>query len=209
VTINGDANATGTKDAIMATALDDTITGGLGKDTIDISQGGNDTIVVTAGDSTWTSDNDKMDSITGFNAVATPSAYDQITFDNMAVGEANADVDVKGAITGSTGTEVALATIDANGILTLSGVDSNQIDTLKEWTTVAELALEDSTGTSLADGETVAFEFGGNTYVYNVADGTSTADTVSDFDIVELVGVTGVTAVDVTGTAADNTIVVA
>ena len=65
---------------------------------------------------------------------------------------------------------------------------------------VAELTA----GTGNTAGDTLAFEFNKNTYVYNLKG--AAADVTAD-NIVELVGVTGITAV---GTAAaDNTIVIA
>ena len=57
-------------------------------------------------------------------------------------------------------------------------------------------------GAAAEAGDTVAFEFGGSTYVYNYVNGTAGTD-----NLVELVGVTGITSV--TATAAANGILIA
>lgn len=190
VDING---LTGAVNTIKATKLDDTITGGTKGDVIDISQGGSDEIVIVAGDSTWAVGADNVDKITGFSAVADVKQADQLTFDASSVASAFAGFDVRSAVKAGVGNEAVSATV-ANGVLTLSGIDSNKIDTLEEWLSVSKLAADQ--GGAVA-GETLAFAFGGSTYVFNVAtiSGSGGTAVVGDFDVVQLVGVAGITAV--------------
>ena len=69
-------------------------------------------------------------------------------------------------------------------------------DTLAEWIDVLE------TGSVVADDDNAAFELGGNTYFFQ--DNTTAT---GGNDIIELTGVTGITAIDIT--AAANTILIA
>lgn len=191
VTITG---LDGVADTIKGTKLNDTIDGGTGKDTINISQGGVDTILIddTSGDSTWSADSDKMTSITGFKAAANTAddGGDLITFTTAAVNFTDVtDLDVKGAVKSGTGSESVLATT-TNGVITLSGTNANLIDTLEEWQDVAELVLAGA----VVAGEVVGFGFGGNFYV--VSEGA--VGGAADDAIVELVGLTGVTSVNTT-----------
>lgn len=198
VVINGIA---GVADTIKATTMNDTITiGGTAKDTLDITSGGADIIIIANDASKYSTTTDNMVSIKGFNAVASATAVDKLDFTAATVAGTKSNIDVKTAITGNAGTESVLAGIDAKGILTISGIDSGKIDTLAEWMKVAELTV--GAATAGAAGDTVAFQFNNNTYVYNLK---ATADATAD-NIVELVGVTGITAVDTT--AADNTILI-
>ena len=66
------------------------------------------------------------------------------------------------------------------------GLGRDRIDTLEEW--IAVIRIVDNTNAT-------AFEFGGNTYL------------MSEGDIIELTGVTGITAIDTT--AADDTLLIA
>lgn len=91
---------------------------------------------------------------------------------------------VDGTSTEFTGKDISLNT--AKGLLTLSGADKAMVDTLAEWVAVANLAAE-------TDGETLAFEFNGNTYVYQ--------QTLAGESMVELTGTTGVTGVVLVGGA--------
>lgn len=198
VVINGLASVA---DTIKATTMNDTITvGGTAKDTVDLTSGGADIITIANDASKYSTAADNMVSIKGFNAVASATAVDKLDFAAAGVAATKANVDVKTAISGNTGTEAVLAGIDGKGILTISGIDSGKIDTIAEWMKVAELTVKD-TISGAAAGDTLAFQFNGNTYVYNL----KATGAVADDNIVELVGVTGITAVDAAA-AADNTI---
>lgn len=198
VVING---ITTVADTIKATTMNDTITvGGTAKDTLDITSGGADIITIANDASKYSTTADNMVSIKGFNAVLSATAVDTLDFAAAGVAATKSNIDVKTAITGTAGTESVLGSIDTKGILTISGIDSGKIDTLAEWMKVAELTA----GAGNTAGDTLAFAFNGNTYVYNLK--AAAADMTAD-NIVELVGVTGITAVSATA-AADNTILI-
>jgi len=108
------------------------------------------------------------------------------------VAETNAgSTDVKGAIASGLGTEVVNASI-ASGVITLAGANVGDIDTLAEWLAVAQIMVTNDTKVG-------AFEFGGDTYVYQ--------ENVGGDLLIQLDNVTGITAVGVA--AAANTILVA
>ncbi|WP_165786956.1 beta strand repeat-containing protein [Aliarcobacter cryaerophilus] len=209
VTVTGLANVA---DTIKGSTQNDEITAGGGsvKDIIDISQGGNDTIkIATANDSTYAKDADYMDAVIGFKtglAVGTDLDTDTIDFSGAAIVAKDASgVDVSSAVADA-GTFSVTASI-TDGIMTVGGADLLKIDTLLEWIAVANIVMADTTDYGsgnrvAADNDTVAFEFGGDTYVYNQ---TTIASNVAD--IVQLVDVTGVVAVDTTEAA--NTIHIA
>ena len=151
-------------DTIIAGEGQDNITGGKGADTL-TGGAGADTFVFASGDSSEAS----MAKITDF------SLADFDVFDNdtgTKADDAN-DKDVKDADADKTATDIKASI--TNGILTLSGDDASAIDTLAEWIDVAEI---------MADNNTLAFEFDGNTYVAEA----------SAADIVELTGLTGIVA---------------
>jgi len=79
--------------------------------------------------------------------------------------------------------KVINATI-AKGVLTVGGADAAMVDTLLEWVNVANVA-------AVNNGETAAFQFNGNTYIFQQAAGGD--------ELVELTGVTGVTGVVLLG----------
>jgi len=74
----------------------------------------------------------------------------------------------------------------AKGIITVTGADAALVDTLAEWVGVANVM-------AAAAPNVVAFEFGGNTYIFEQNAGTD--------QLVELTGVTGVTGMVVLGSA--------
>lgn len=98
-----------------------------------------------------------------------------------------------------TGKDISLNSV--KGVLTLAGTDKGLVDTLAEWLVVANLAAESAN-------ETVAFEFGGKTYVFQQV----TPANVDDDVLVELTGVTGVTGVVLAGggvaAAVDNIFII-
>ena len=186
------ATITGTTaaDTITGTATADTINGGAEDDTI-IGNGGADALTGGAGADTFVfatgdTDADNIATISDFSI----ADFDVLNNVSGTVGNDTADTDVAAAITDGAGTEDVTADV-VNGILTVSGDDAAAIDTLAEWVAVATTAgvLTDGTDTSA----TIAFEFNGNTYVYE-----ETAAGAVD-NLVELTGVTGVAAL---GTAA-------
>ena len=84
--------------------------------------------------------------------------------------------------------------------MTLSGADANKIDTLSEWITAAGVLAATA---AEAAGDTLAFKFDGNTYIYAI----SGADATTNFDIIELTGLSTATAIGTV--AAENTILLA
>jgi hypothetical protein len=183
--INGDAAVAQT---IKGTNADDVITaGGTAVDTV-TGGAGSDTFAMTSTAAT-------LSSIVGFTSAATGD-NDTLDVTAAVVAAGIAAQDVTGDVTGETGS--LTASTDANGLLTLSGlsVDKAAVDTLAEWVAVA--------GTVSAVGgvaSVLAFQFNGNTYVYE--DDGSGAETMT----VELTGVTGVDGVG--GAAADDIILIA
>lgn len=204
--ITGDDAAFG--ESIIGGAKGDQITAGAGADAI-TGGGGRDAFIFADGDSSATTldkvsdfgkvtvavlaaDNGAgMDSIAEFQAAATGkggSDADMLDIGTEAaqLGGAQTATDVKAAITGGAGTEVVNAVESAKGILTLSGADAALIDTLTEWVAVANTM-------AAADQDTVAFQFDGNTYVFQ-----QNTDAGGD-NLVELTGVTGVTGITIVG----------
>jgi len=183
-------NAGAEDDTIIGGAGADTINGGTGDDTI-TSAGGKDVISGGAGDDTFTltSTEASMDSITDYQAAVATSDNDTLTVSVAVVAASIGAKDVTGVVTGDTG--ALTASTDANGILTLSGLsaDTGAVDTLSEWIAIADHVSTDNTANVLA------FEFNGNTYVYEDAIGNTEVMTV------ELTGLTGITAVSISAVA--------
>lgn len=152
-----------------------TITTGLGADKIKVDGDKSDKIVIAAGDSTV-------------------SAYDSITGFDCAGGDADDDV-----------LDLVSTTIKADGAYANKFAGTDTVTSSKGILTGQALTVANFNsflaylGTEVADGDTVGFAYGGNTYVFQ---GNSTADI-----FIELIGVTGVTAL--AGAAAVNTIVIA
>jgi len=192
-------------DTITTGSGADTINGQGGNDTIDANAGadvltggaGNDVFVIAAGDSGET----VYTKITDFG-VATGSFTQSATTDTAAEFQATGGAGLSSTIDvldldSSTGvtfeadaTAVASANSTANvkysvsnGIITLSGTGAAAIDTLGEWIDEVEDIV---TGT---DDQVAAFEFNGNTYVFQ-------NDTASADLVVELTGLTGVAGLD-------------
>lgn len=213
-TIKGGAG----EDVLTGNSVKDTITGGEGADTID-GKGGKDTIILTettaatdtvvigSGESTTAN----FDTITGFNAIATNS--DLLDLVDTAVEGAATDTNVSAATTDNTNDSITAST-NANGIITLGGTNAANVDTLNEWIEVAKIM---ATSEGVTDGgpdlfATVGFEFNGNTYVLqeksaDTLAGAGITETTTVDAFVELVGLTGVTAISTT--AAANTIDIA
>ena len=165
LTINGGAG----NDVITGTKYADILTGGNGSDTFKFNAGDSGAIsdlnFDTISDYATGVGGDKLD-LVGTGAAATLSG-------TLDVADAS----------GNTGQEI-LASI-SSGILTVGGIGAPSIDTLAEWLAVA-------TAVDTADKRVVAFEFSGNTYVYQHNTGT-------DADLlIQLTSVTGVTGISAT-----------
>ena len=170
----------------------ETIVGTSGNDRI-VSGGGADLITGGRGDDIF--EFDSGDSTTAAMARITDyKASDAMNTESDTIGLASTtiadnitaaqEVNVSSAAEGA-GDDEIFAQVD-DGILTLFGLNRNRIDTLEEW--IAVLGVINDNGAA-------AFEFGGNTYL------------MSEGDIIELTGVTGITAIDTT--AADDTLLIA
>lgn len=218
--ITGDDAAFGEK--ITGGAKADVINGGAGADDM-TGNGGRDSFTFAVTDSGRTAST--VDQISDFGKVTVAATAAEVGAMNTvanfqaaatAKGGDNADVlDLTGGTIASAGTVLGTANvagstliddlegIDATsleftgkeinlavtkGVVTLSGADKALVDTLAEWLVVANKAAETAN-------ESVAFEFGGNTYVFQQVTPAGVAD---DF-LVELTGVTGVTGVVLAG----------
>jgi len=218
--ITGDDAVFGEK--ITGGAKADIIEGGAGADDM-TGNGGRDSFTFAVADSGRTAAT--VDQISDFGKVTVAATATEVGAMNTvanfqaaatAKGGDNADVlDLTGGVIASAGTVLGTANvagstliddlegIDATsleftgkeinlsvtkGVVTLSGADKALVDTLAEWLVVANKAAETIT-------ESVAFEFGGNTYVFQ----QNTAADVADDFLVELTGVTGVTGVVLAG----------
>lgn len=92
---------------------------------------------------------------------------------------ANVDVVVEGDVAGATGQAAGVTVTVKDGILTIGGAGASAVDTLGEW-------LVEARAVASTAGEVLAFEFGGDTYIY----GENGANDM----LVELDGVTGVSS---------------
>jgi S-layer protein len=182
------------KDTVSGGDGDDIISGGTGVDSL-TGGSGNDVFVMFSEDGgavhSTTAAHSKITDFTTMGAIATAidinSATDVIastaigTSDVMQIdlenlGGADQAIAVEGDATGA-GSAGSVTYTVLNGILTLAGNGAAAVDTLAEWITEAA-------NVSATDGELVAFEFSGDTYVFGQND---TEDL-----FFELEGVTGV-----------------
>ncbi len=217
---NGGADtlAGGTGDDIInAGAGNDSVTGGTGAETISLG-GGVDTVVIYNDLTTGSAYNDSTatayDKVSGFDLATKSwtgsSANDAVSeYVALAIGGTETDVldlgveiadgtattvpVVKSAVAAGTASAASTANVTysvTSGILTLAGTGAAAVDTLAEWVTEAAAVVAGTVGT------TVAFEFGGNTYVY--IDNTTTSDSM--VELTGLVGVKGISALAGSGT---------
>ena len=170
-------------ETIVGTSGNDTIVSGGGADLITGGRG-DDIFEFDSGDSTPAA----MARITDYKASdAMNTESDTIDLASTAIAadvEAADNLDVSSAAEG-TGDDEIIAEVD-DGIVTVFGLGRDRIDTLEEWIDVIGI---------VDNNDATAFEFGGNTYL------------MSGGDIIELTGVTGITAIDTT--AADDTLLIA
>lgn len=170
-TLTGVAN----KDTIDGGAGDDIITGGTG---IDVMTGGagKDTFAIAAGDAGITSG----EKITDFSLVKGGDKLDLAT--TTLVGN-QTDTNVTAAVGGA----VDVTATVKDGIITIGGADAALVDTVGEFKAIFELI-------DAGAADTAAVEFAGNTLV--LVDGGAAVT-----DIIQLVGVTGASAMSITDAA--------
>jgi hypothetical protein len=199
-------------DSLTGGASADNISGGTGDDTINGGTGA-DTLTGGAGDDEFdfaseTSTEASMDKITDYQAAAADNHNDKIDLITGAKGANSASIDVKSAIAGGGGSETVTASV-TNGVATLSGSDKGLINTLAEWidTVSVDGVIKKAADDADAIG-VVVFELSGNTYLVESNDtfDNNTAN-VSIVTVIELEGLTGVTAV--ADAAAANTVLIA
>ena len=150
-------------DTIFGGASTDTITGGTGADIL-TGGAGADTFVIADGDTTAAA----HDVIKDYTAAATGG-------DTLNI---NGTASVAQDETASAGVQTGVTITVVDGILTLGGTGAGAIDTLAEFIVEANATVD-------ANDEAVAFEFSGDTYVYQQAAGADL--------LIELEGVTGIT----------------
>ena len=192
VVLTGNSN----NETLIGNSTDDTITSGGGMDQITGGRGNDTFTFLAATDSTPTA----MTKISDYRASDAMNNKESDTIDlsnatiavNLAASEAKNVAGAADSSDASEGDDI-IALID-DGILTLFGLNRDRIDTLSEW--IAVLAEVSDVRSNNA-----AFQFGGNTYLATIS------SSVDNIFIVELTGVTGITAIDTS--AADNTILIA
>jgi len=159
------------KDTIVGGAGADRITGGTGVDTL-TGGAGADTFVFAAGDAGITG----AEKITDFSM--TQGDVFLFTGANVLANTAAAGVNVTSSISGA----VDVIAVVKNGVITLSGADAGLVDTIGEIKAIFEALADDTTV------EIGAIALNGQTYV--LVDNAAGVTT----DIVQLVGVSGVTS---------------
>ncbi|HKK99850.1 MAG TPA: hypothetical protein VJ943_06335, partial [Desulfotignum sp.] len=187
----GDGN-----DAVTGSDFGDVIETGAGSDTIFISSGPDRITGGTGPDAFVVSDAgisiaESFTRILDFSAVADPAEGDRITNINNTITPDAADIDLSEAEI-LAGDPMEITADVTNGMITLSGADAQQIDTLDEWLGLAALVTE--------NGATAGFAFMGDTYIMEMgADGTADS----------LVALSGVVSVGALGAdAGDNLVMI-
>jgi len=202
---NDNLSGAGGADTILGGAGTDTITGGTGADTLTGGAGSDTFVYTTSGDSTKTA----FDSITDFTTGA--STFDKLDVADTTVtslASANAISVTSATAETETGTLTAYAT---NGVIVLAGTDKANVNTLAEWVAVAELLAQNvDVANNATKDQNLAFEFNGDTYVYNstIVDANG-AETFTFNNLIKLVGLTGVTSLDVAANTAAGVVVLA
>lgn len=212
----GDAIIGGTgRDTIDAGVGADAITGNGGRDTFIVNTatgGASDSAATTTGfdkisdfgvvSAAITAATNSGLTVGGFAAVTTnPGGANADVIDLFiddaaditapSLGGLAADVNVNNAgLQAAAGTDIVAgdlitASETAKGVLTLGGAAAAKVDTLAEWIAIADTM-------AAAQGDVVAFSFGGNSYLFQQGFGTAVAlQTGADDVLIELTGVTG------------------
>ena len=153
----------------------DVLTGGTGADTFRFAAGDSGTISATV-----------FDTITDFT-IGTGGDLLDLAGTPTVVANTGSAVDVSTYTTEPT--DVVTASI-TNGIISLAGANLGNVDTLGEWIAIAQALVTTS-------GQIAAFEFAGDTYVYQ-------ENGVTGDLLVQLDGVTGITAFSNSAVAANT-----
>ena len=198
-TVSIAANASTSLETIKGTNVADTFLANTGLHSF-TGGAGNDVFSFTAGDSSAA----VITKITDFQANALSADHDKLVVDDGDTGVAVAATgtfDVSSAVVGESTTVNAVV---ASGFMTLSGLSADValFKTLNDYIAAAKIAVEDGGAATATDGESIAFIYGGNTYVYTAT--AVTAGAVTSADIVELTGLT--TATKLATAAAANTV---
>jgi S-layer protein len=193
-------NLTGTlvTDTLSGGPLADVITGGQGADSL-FGGAGADTFKFADGDSSEAG----IDVFVAGGFVLADDTLDlpNTTVTSLAVGSAIDIISITSEVEAN-----ALTAHSVNGVIVLNGAEAANVDSLAEWIDIAEAlaAQVDVTSNSTAY-QTLAFQFGGDTYVVQVktvdVNGVETSTTEN---VIKLTGVTGVTALATA--AAANTV---
>jgi hypothetical protein len=139
----------------------------------------------------------------GTEDVFQPGSFGGATADILSIdlsvnGGANQAISVEADVAGAAGQAAGVTVTVKDGILTVGGAGASSVDTLGEW-------LTEAAGVAATKGEVLAFEFGGDTYVY----GENGANDM----LINLDGVTGASSlVEISGggtTASVNSILFA
>lgn len=183
-------------DVLVGSAQADALSGGAGRDHFDLGT------AATVFGATF-----KVDTISDFGLVSQITSGATVTptigaFQTSTVGGAGADAlnlgaanragdnaaasaankNVAAAEDTANPAYVINASISDRGVLTLSGADASKIDTIQEWAKAADLAILQNGG---AAGDTVVFQFQGNSYVFKQGGAMGAADDT----VVQLTGV--------------------
>lgn len=163
------------------------ITLGGGADQIDLSKSAAKADVITVSAATSTTSTASFQ-ITGFTNSGTTTIGDKI--DTIGTATIQADVSA-GSATGVTNLTASVS----SGVMTFAGSAAATA------TLANKISAAVSTNFANAANETVAFEHNGNTYIVNNQGNDTTFDNGTDV-LIELVGVTGITALSTTASGA-------
>ena len=199
-------------DAISGGTGQDMLTGGEGRDAFAFNSDTNGAGADVTDSSTATADVVKDFSVTT-EALTAANIANVAAFQGGAFGGAAADIlsldmddttggadvaiNVEGDVTNAAGQAAGVTVTVKDGILTVGGAGASNVDTIGEW-------LVEARAVAATAGDVLAFEFGGDTYIYGEN---------GDADLfIELDGVTGATSlVEISGatTASTNSILFA
>jgi len=156
-------------DTLTGTAFADFFTGGAGADTIKFFAGSTGTVSGTV-----------FDVITDYT---TGVGGDKLDLVGSATAAANVSGTNVATVSGNSGQTITASI--ANGVLTVAGTNANLIDSLTEWLAVAREMDK-------VDTKAVAFQFNGDTYVYQENSGGDLLIQLDNVVTVTAVGISGV-----------------